>query len=330
MSSDILKYHQWCISDPVAMPAYEQAIRRLVKPGDVVFDLGAGTGILSCLACKAGAERSYAVDPDQIIGLVPKVAAQNGFGERIIARKSDSFGFDPPEKADVVIASMLSLAGIGNNMLAAVLDARQRLLKPGGIIIPSILVPVVCPVEVPEWYEARIDCWDHKRMDLDFRAVRTVAVNRCGRTKLSANSLLAAPQEMAVIRLAEISSPSVRKRMRFLIERKGVLHALGAWVEVVMVERVRCSSSPVAETAMRWSQMILPLETPIAVQAGDQVTALIRADAVGHEQNISWDVEVRAADGTRRGGSRHSTFFGLLLTKEDLSENCEVAAPEIK
>src|SRR5437773_195690 len=130
MSRDLLKFHQWHISDPVTMSAYRDAIQRTVRPGDVVLDLGAGTGILSFMACQAGARRVYAVEPADVVTLVPDIAADNGMADRVIHKKSESFDIELPEKADVVIASMLDAAGVvGTNMLKIVLDARQRLLK---------------------------------------------------------------------------------------------------------------------------------------------------------------------------------------------------------
>src|SRR5437667_9667032 len=107
MSSDPLKFHQWCISDPVAMSAYREAIQKTVRPGDVVLDLGAGTGILSYFACEAGAGKVYAVEPTGIIALIPQLAADNGFADRLILMKAESFDVELPEKVDVMVASML-------------------------------------------------------------------------------------------------------------------------------------------------------------------------------------------------------------------------------
>ena len=48
-------------ADPARMRAYEEALRRTVKPGCVVVDVGAGTGIFSIWACKLGAARVHAI-----------------------------------------------------------------------------------------------------------------------------------------------------------------------------------------------------------------------------------------------------------------------------
>src|SRR5512138_2669905 len=99
MSTDLLGYHQWCISDSVAMLAYREAIRRVVRAADVVLDLGACTGILSYLACEAGAMRVFAIEPADIVAVVPEIAKENDCGTRITVHKNESFAVEPSEKA---------------------------------------------------------------------------------------------------------------------------------------------------------------------------------------------------------------------------------------
>ena len=47
------------VSDKIRTDAYAQALQQLIKPGDVVVDIGTGPGILALLACRFGARRVY-------------------------------------------------------------------------------------------------------------------------------------------------------------------------------------------------------------------------------------------------------------------------------
>ena len=51
-----LAEHVDMLEDRVRCRAYAIAIRKAVRPGAVVLDLGCGTGILGLLALKAGAK----------------------------------------------------------------------------------------------------------------------------------------------------------------------------------------------------------------------------------------------------------------------------------
>ena len=51
----VLDEHREYLSDRNRLDVYARAIAELVKPGAVVVDLGAGTGIMGLLACRAGA-----------------------------------------------------------------------------------------------------------------------------------------------------------------------------------------------------------------------------------------------------------------------------------
>ncbi|HEX6912250.1 MAG TPA: 50S ribosomal protein L11 methyltransferase, partial [Longimicrobium sp.] len=89
--------------DRVRMKAYAAAIARAVRPGDVVLDVGAGTGVFSLLACRAGARRVYAVEPADAIHTARELARENGFADRIDFIQGVSTAIGLPEKADVVV-----------------------------------------------------------------------------------------------------------------------------------------------------------------------------------------------------------------------------------
>ena len=318
MSRDLLKYHQWCISDPVAMSSYREAIHKTVRPGDVVLDLGAGTGILSYFACQAGAAKVYAVEPTEIIALIPQLAAHNGFADRLVTIRAESFDVELPEKADVVIASMLGSGGIGNNMIKVVLDARQRLLKHGGAIIPRALQPSFCPVELPEWYESRIECWEQPRMGFRGDTVRSIAVNQMGSFRIRPGSLLSDPQTFDAIPLDTVTSANINARLCFQVERAGTLHALAGWLTVMMTGDIQCSDSPLDAKSMPWDQLILPLEAPTCVHTGDSLEVSLRNSSVNKDVVLLWDVWIRDSMGVPRAEFHQSSFHGFLLAKDDL------------
>ena len=72
--------HRTMICDRVRTEAFRRAIDSVVRPGDVVLDVGAGSGILSVFAARAGAARVYAVERTTVAVLAQELAAANGVG----------------------------------------------------------------------------------------------------------------------------------------------------------------------------------------------------------------------------------------------------------
>ena len=94
------------------MGGYGAGLRRALRRGSVVMDLGCGPGVFAVLACKLGARRVYAVEPENVIGLAREIAAANGCADRIEFFDKLSTEITLPEPADVIISDLRGVAGV--------------------------------------------------------------------------------------------------------------------------------------------------------------------------------------------------------------------------
>lgn len=54
-------YHVPMLNDRMRNDAYYRALEKVITPDSVVVDVGAGSGLLSCMAAKLGARKVFSV-----------------------------------------------------------------------------------------------------------------------------------------------------------------------------------------------------------------------------------------------------------------------------
>jgi hypothetical protein len=147
---DAARIHAAMLNDRARTSAFLAAIRALVRPGDVVVDIGTGTGILAMAAARAGARRVYAIEASGIADAAQALFEANGLADRITLLKGWSSRITLPEPADVLVTEAIGNEPLEEEVLEFVMDARKRLLKPGARIIPGRLRLFGLPVTIPE------------------------------------------------------------------------------------------------------------------------------------------------------------------------------------
>lgn len=149
-----LSEHEEMLSDSVRVQAYHRGIRRNVQPGDVVVDLGTGTGLLAFMASRAGAKKVYAVEHSDFIEIAREIGRHNGF-TNVEFVQANSREFTPPEPVDVVLHEQMGDELFNENLVQNLLDARDRFLQPNGRILPARFRLFVEPVSLHESMRVR-------------------------------------------------------------------------------------------------------------------------------------------------------------------------------
>jgi len=127
-----------CLKDTVRTQAFREAIQRVVRPGDVVVDAGAGTGILSFFAAEAGAGRVLAVEIDPLLAARLRTSIErNGLASTITVVEGDIREVSLPPGVDVVIAEIIE-TGLMDELQA---DAIATLFASGVIASHTTVIP---------------------------------------------------------------------------------------------------------------------------------------------------------------------------------------------
>ncbi|KAI3764165.1 hypothetical protein L2E82_14168 [Cichorium intybus] len=153
--------HEEMIKDRVRTETYKTAIlqHRSHIEGKVVVDVGCGTGILSIFCAQAGAKRVYAVDASEIALQANEVVKANNLSDKVIVLHGRVEDVQIDEEVDVIVSEWMGYMLLYESMLGSVIIARDRWLRPGGLILPSNAMLYMAPVTHPDRYAESIDFW---------------------------------------------------------------------------------------------------------------------------------------------------------------------------
>ena len=286
---DDVKVHELMLDDIPRGRAYAEAIKKIPNIADkVVLDVGSGTGFLSLLALKAGAKRVYAVEAAVgISALSKRIAEDNGYGlssGRLVVLNQKLEEVQLPEKVDVIVSEWMGFYLLNESMLDSVIYARDRWLKPGGLLLPDSATLYFCPVS--------LDAFWHKKYHqfIDYFGLNMSCIAEHNLAQLSAASYIiedltadqvlgpAAPiftLDLATVALSELSGWMAT--IEFSVDRAGSFHGIAAYFDVGFLDNaVTLSTSPAAPPT-HWKQTTLLLPTPdgFQVQEGVEIEVVI-------------------------------------------------------
>lgn len=290
------------IGDRPRTDAFARAIGEVVRPGNVVLDVGTGTGILAMLAARAGARKVYAIDQSDIARVAEDLVRANGMSDRIEVIQTGAADVRLPERADVIVSEWLGHMAFVEGMLADVLAARDANLILGGRMIPSAVRLLLSPIDDPILYGREgPGFWRDPISGLDFRSLEAgeLAQGRACQVEVQPAALLAGLEPLVEVDLARCGhlEPWKQGARTFAVRRNGVLNGFVACFAADLSPSVVLDTSPGAP-GTHWAQTYLPFD-PRFVREGDVLDVRF-ALAPDPDERRFLSLELEAFGRTRR------------------------------
>lgn len=262
------------VSDRIRTDAFAAAIREVVRPGDVVLDVGTGTGILAMLAAKAGAKKVYAIDATEISDVAIDLVQANGLTDRVQIFHGRASELQLDQKVDLIISEWLGNAAFAEGMLHAVLDARDNNLAPGGRMLPAKVRVLLAPLDEPIYYNSDgPGFWREPIHGLDLGSLQEVELSqgRVMQIRVDQAALLAPGQALLELDLLTTAAEDVRfeGQLEFIPVRDGVLNGFCVWFEADLSPGVLLDTGPNCPET-HWAQAYMSF-WPRPVRAGERV-----------------------------------------------------------
>jgi len=310
------------IADRGRLAAHAAALARVVTPTSVVVDIGAGTGIMSLLACKAGARRVYAVEPSAAVSILADSARDNGFADRIVVLQQRSTDVTLPERADVIVSDLRGVLPPYATHFSDIIDARRRLLAPAGRLLPMRDCLWAEAVSAADAFERRRRIWQSAPHGLDLRAALPFVDNELDKYRARPDQALSEPMRWAVLDYPTLTDLAVRGGGSLTITSAGVGHGLLVWFDAELVEGIGYSSAPGAPDGI-YGQMFFSWPQAVPLQVGDRVAFELRADPIGADYLWTWTTQIGASR------FRQSTFKSFPPSQNSLRKRASTFAPAL-
>lgn len=282
-------WHVPMMNDAARNEAYHQALARLIEPTTTVFEVGTGSGLLAMMAARLGAARVTTCEAEPLIAATARtIIAVNGLEERVRVLAQPSADVEAERdlkgRADLLVSEVFSSELLGERVLASIEDARRRLLKPGGRIVPvagSIMVALFGGDELG--LNLRVD----RVMGFDLSGFNAILPQRqtVFRTDLPVRLL---GDDVEAFRFDFERDPDwapARRTLALKVREAGTCLGIVQWLRLEMTRGGPCFENhpSVRAPASSWTRCVYLLPRPTDVRPGQTLTV-----AAGHNRVCPW------------------------------------------
>ncbi|KAH8338398.1 hypothetical protein KR059_002515, partial [Drosophila kikkawai] len=272
--------HEEMLKDEVRTVTYRNAMyhNKHLFQGKTVLDVGCGTGILSMFAAKAGAAQVIAVDCSNIIEFARQVVIDNNLQDVIKVVKGKIEEIELPngiEGVDIIISEWMGYCLFYESMLDTVLYARDKWLKPNGMMFPDRGTLYITAIEDRQYKDEKINWWDDV-YGFDMSCIRKVAVTEplvdvVDPKQVVSTSCMVKEVDLYTVQKADLNFSS---KFSLIIKRNDFVQALVTYFNIEFTKchkRLGFSTSP-DSTYTHWKQTVFYLDDHMTAKKNEEIT----------------------------------------------------------
>lgn len=285
------------LGDKVRNKALIAALKKVVKAGMTVVDVGAGTGYLSFLAEKLGAKECILIEHSEDEStLSKKLAKRNGMKKcRFVAAHSHIAKNIP--KADLVISETLGNYALEEHLVENMEDAK-KFLKPEGVLMPLSLTQFVVPV-VTDRLQKEIDIWNEIEGGFDLQEAREASLHNMYVKTVRTSDLMPGKDSAKAWDTMDFSKKQSSRRRGEVVwnaDKATTIHGFCLYWETELAPGITLSTSP-SSPLTHWEQIYLPLLTPVEVREDEAIKLILTSDT-RHEVGVrvTWQIGSQTMD----------------------------------
>ncbi len=274
-------WHIPMVNDDERNQAYDLALRRAVQPGDLVLEIGTGSGLVAMMAARAGAGQVVTCEVLPLMAdIAREVVAKNGLSDRIavLTKKSTQLqvGTDLADRADVFVSELINIGMLSPNMIPVLQHARETLLKPDARIVPAAAIVYGALIEAPQL--ARINPV-RQVSGFDLSPLDKLRSPGYAQIDLAADLVRQVSQPFKALEFDFRANMPDRdaRLLQVTATSAGIAHGIAFWFDLVMDEEIVYSSASTTRTN-HWKQAAEFFPQPIAVQPGDRLMVIAGYD----------------------------------------------------
>lgn len=255
-------------------------------PGARVVEVGCGTGLLSCIAARAGAEKVYAVEPTPLWELAASLVEANGLSDRVEVLEGRVQDLEP-RPVDLAFSELLNADPFLEEVVEA-MDAVRPWVVEGGMLAPHRLRVWVALVRAGgSAKEVRSAQSELNRLadrfDLDLAELR-VALDPAEpyRYLSTVEDPISAPALLYDLPLGSGVQPDELVQVEVEVTEPGPCAGAIVWFEATYDDALTIGNAPGPEN--HWGQLVCAFGQERGVRMGERVALTVDVD--DHELEV--------------------------------------------